>query len=82
MYHTSDARKLFVLPEDYDQTPSEPERWDERILDIDIARIMRMIMEPKPSRNFAKEAFEVADDFYSPPYNKIAQEQFGYGPSD
>ena len=78
MYHGNDDKKNFVLPEDYDQTPKEPERWDQRILDVDVARLMRMVIHPQPSKEFAKEAPEMADDFYTMPYCKVAQEQFGY----
>ena len=49
MYHGNDDKKNFVLPEDYDQTPKEPERWDQRILDVDVARLMRMVINPLPS---------------------------------
>ena len=78
MYHGNDDKKNFVLPEDYDQTPKEPECWDQRILDVDVARLMRMVINPQPSKEFAKEAPDMADNFYTMPYSKIAQEQFGY----
>ena len=78
MYQSSEDRKMFVLPEDYDQTPKVKERWDERMLDIDVARVMRMLIHPTPRREFAKEDPEFADNFYTAPYSKFAQEQFGF----
>ena len=78
MYHTNEERKLFVIPDDYDQTPNNLERWDERLLDVDVARVMRMLISPSPPRDFAVQDPEFADNFYTPPYSRTAQEQFGY----
>ena len=81
MYQSSEDRKMFVLPEDYDQIPKVKERWDERMLDIDVARVMRMLIHPTPCREFATDDPEFADNFYTAPYSKFAQEQFGYNAS-
>lgn len=74
----NDDKKMFVIAEDYDQTPKDLERWDERMLDVDVARVMRMIIRPLPARDFAEDAPEMADNYFTEPYSKTAQDQFGY----
>lgn len=69
----------YRVPSDYDRTPvGVLSRWDERLLDEDVARIMRMVYTPNPDNKFATGQCTTKDAHYSPPYSKIAREEFGY----
>lgn len=75
----SNFRKIVVkVPRDYDRTEVIPKRWDERILDEDIVRLMRMMYNPKPGKDFARSNCPTVDVHFTPPYSKIAKELFGY----
>jgi phage anti-repressor protein len=68
----------FIVPDEFDRTPDNPEAWDQRILDVDIARLMRMIMKEPPGRSFAQENPDIANIFFSAPYHAIPRQEFGY----
>ena len=70
---------VYKVPIDYDRTSHEHlARWDERILDEDVARIIRMVYSPVPDKNFAKSDCSTVGAHFSPPYSKVAKEMFGY----
>jgi hypothetical protein len=72
--------KSFRVPVDYDQTPyGRLAAWDERMIDEDVARVMRMIYTPTPNRDFANSNCQTVGVHFTPPYSKIAKEKFGYG---
>ena len=73
-----DSKTQYIVPQDYDKTPHQKERWDERILDKDIAKLMRMLLDPIPDNTFFEEHREMADNFYTLPYPEIAHVKFGY----
>jgi hypothetical protein len=74
-----DKNSYFIMTEQFDRTPRTPERWDMRILDHDIRRLMRMIMEEEAGVTFAHTHPQVADSFFSSPYSSFARDMFGYG---
>ena len=66
------------VPIDYDRTPHEHmARWDERILDEDVARIMRMVYTPVPDKHFAQSDCSTIGIHFLPLYSKMAKEMFG-----
>lgn len=74
---STQVKGMFV-PEDYDRTPPTKEHWDERILDVDVSCLMRMILEPLPSKHFGEESFELKDNFFTSPYSELTRIEFGY----
>jgi hypothetical protein len=77
-YHGS-KRKAYKVLVDYDRTRNGVlPRWDERMLDEDIARVMRMMYEPVPNYQFAKSDCKTVDAHYTRPYSKFAESTFGY----
>lgn len=60
------------------------ESWDNRILDNDIARLLRIIYKPRPGKDFA--ASLKRDDYdnahFTPPYSETARNEFGFGQSE
>ncbi len=76
-------RNIVKVPTDYNQTnPNYLRTWDERILDEDIVRIMRIIYKPKPRLNFASSKCATVGAHFSPPYSRVAKEEFGYGANE
>ena len=73
-------RKTVVkVPVDYDKTDhTRLAKWDERILDEDIVRIMRMMYEPRPGKDFATSGYPTVGAHFTPPYSAIAKREFGY----
>jgi hypothetical protein len=72
-------KTVYKVPIDYDRTPhKEMARWDERILDEDVARIIKMVYMPVPDKNFARSDCSTVGTHFSPPYSKVAKEMFGY----
>jgi hypothetical protein len=74
-------RKVQVkVPRDYDKTDhTRLARWDEHILDEDIVRIIRMIYNPRPGRDFANSGCPTVDAHFTAPFSNIAKNEFGYG---
>jgi hypothetical protein len=73
----------YKVPIDYDRTSyGHLVTWDERILDEDIARIMRMVYTPVPDKNFARSDCSTIEAHFSRPYSKVAKEMFGYNELD
>lgn len=71
---------VYSVPSDFNRTPSKSMvRWDQRIVDEDVARLMRMVYSPIPGSDFASSGCVTVDAHYSPPYCKIAKEEFGFG---
>jgi hypothetical protein len=71
----------YIVPSNFDQTEEDLEAWDSRIIDNDIARILRLIYKPRPGKDFASSLEEVDHGHYfTPPYSDIAREEFGFGP--
>jgi len=69
----------YKVPSDYDRTPiGVLARWDEKLVDEDVARIIRMAYTPNPDKKFANSHCATGDAHYTPPYCKIAREEFGY----
>ncbi len=72
-------KTVYKVPIDYDRTPLDHmARWDERILDEDIARIIKMVYIPVPDKSFAKSDCSTIGAHFSSPYSKVAKEMFGY----
>jgi hypothetical protein len=70
----------YVVPPNFDHTEKELERWDHRILDNDISRLLRTIYKPRPGTDFAASLKETDRmNFFTPPYSKIARNEFGFG---
>jgi hypothetical protein len=73
----------YVVPPNFDQTERELQPWDHRILDNDIARLLRILYKPRPGKDFALSLKETnCNDFFTQPYSEIARNEFGYKSMD
>jgi hypothetical protein len=71
----------YIVPSNFDQTEEDLEAWDSRIIDNDIARLLRVIYKPRPRKDFASSLEQANhDNYFTPPYCDIAREEFGFGP--
>lgn len=77
-YNNGNSKMNLAVDDDFDRTPDVLQRWDCRILDMDVARLMRQLLHPAPTKKFAIEDPEMADIFFSAPYSAFAVENFGY----
>lgn len=78
-FNNKKSKTQFYVAHDFMQSNHTcPERWDTMILDEDVAQLMTMIIQPRPGKDFALEAPDMADDYYSKPYCDIAMHHFGY----
>ena len=51
---------------------------DQKLLDHDVARIMRTIFRPPPKTDFALMYPGLAHGCFSKPYSEVARDEFGY----
>ena len=72
-------KKLCSVADNYIQyNPKSLSRWDEMILDQDVAQLMQIIFKPIPNKYFFDDATELAKNCFTEPYCKIAETMFGY----
>jgi hypothetical protein len=74
----------YVVPSTFDQTEDELEPWDYRMLDNDIARVLRIIYKPRPGKYFAASLEDTKNQqaYFTPPYSQIARDEFGFTSSE
>lgn len=73
---------MFVVPSDYDRTPSEKKVLNDYILDYAVTRVIQEIFEapsfPHDWSTWAANNPIEAPKFFSPPYSRVASTVLGY----
>jgi hypothetical protein len=76
---------MYLVPSDYDRTPSEMKPLDDYILDVPVVIVIQYIFElpfpPHEWPTWAKNNLEEAPRFFSRPYCKAAARMLGYADS-
>ena len=71
--------RLAVIPGDWNQSPPVLKPWDHYLVDIDIGRVMSIVYENKPGRDFAQSNCPTKNCHFSPPYSTYARDNYGFG---
>ena len=66
---------VHVVPTDFDRTPSILESWDQRMLDHDVGKLMKLMLDPIPGADFFEKNVRLAECFFSPPHSDYAKRE-------